>query len=342
MGTRLTPVLLSARILRIHILFEMLAPGTHPAIRIQAQNFCVGGLSLESNDRVNLRQGCTSLIELTKDWISRASTVEWQPEVGEQGEEGFSRLILTAVAVKQHESLSSILFLDHSGHGFSAVSLLRAMCEELIWVRYLATVSPSERAAILVSLTNVGIFDALKAQDGNGIPNVGFDALWREQAQEAATTGEDRLRTIFNGQGFQLRGKAVTPSVAQLAKRGGMESTYRFLYHATSRAVHFSPAELVRRVWGRPGLMKISSETFERYWAAFALYWGGWLYGLTFMECLLILGEPDIEDATVDAIGKAEELIKSQGAMPILTTQEVFWPSEWRGSVSSANGGVVH
>ena len=50
---------------------------------------------------------------------------------------------------------------------------------------------------------------------------------------------------------------------------------------------------------------------------------------LTFAESLLILQEPDIDELTIEAIGKASELIKSRGAIPILTAQEVMWPDDW-------------
>jgi len=53
---------------------------------------------------------------------------------------------------------------------------------------------------------------------------------------------------------------------------------YEFLYHASSRVVHFSVPELMRRIWGRPGEMTIASNLYEKYWADFSLYWGGWIY----------------------------------------------------------------
>jgi hypothetical protein len=97
-----------------------------------------------------------------------------------------------------------------------------------------------------------------------------------------------------------------------------MESTYKLLYHATSRAVHFSVPELLRRIWGKPGSMKISSQTFERYWAAFSLYFES------------LLQEPDIADEAVISLQEAALKIKSRGAIPILTPEEVYWPDAWR------------
>jgi hypothetical protein len=112
--------------------------------------------------------------------------------------------------------------------------------------------------------------------------------------------------------------------VSQRAKAVSMSEIYRFHYHATSRAVHFSVPELLRRIWGKPGSMTISSRTFERYWAAFAVYWGGWIYALTFLEILLLLQAPDFPDEKIKQIDVAMRLMRRDGAIPILTVQEVF------------------
>jgi hypothetical protein len=109
-----------------------------------------------------------------------------------------------------------------------------------------------------------------------------------------------------------------------------MEKTYDFLYHATSRAVHFSVPELLRRIWGSPGSVTISSRTFERYWAAFSLYWSCWLFSSTFIEVLLVLQSPNIEDEVAMRIAAAMEQVNQEGAMPILTAEEVYWPADWK------------
>ena len=75
--------------------------------------------------------------------------------------------------------------------------------------------------------------------------------------------------------------------------------------------------------------MKVSSNTFERYSSAFSLYWGGWLYSLTFLESLLILQQPDFPDEKILGIQAAVLRIKTEGAIPLLTREEVLWPESW-------------
>lgn len=288
-------------------------------------------------DKPHLLEGCQDLLNLTSEWISEVSTVEWQPTYGDQGRKDFFKLSVIAVVTKQNESLRTILALDARKESFSAVPLLCAMCEELIWIRYLATLSPTDQGTMIADLASIGLSEALGAQDAYGVPNFDFGTAWRAQLSLSTTAAKAELRGLFTSQGFHLRGPATIPSVSQLAKKADLESTYKFLYHATSRAVHFSVPELLRRVWGRPGSMRVSSNTFERYWSAFSLYWVGWLYSITFIESLLILQEPDFSEEKVMAIQAAALKIKSGGAIPILTREEVHWPESWMPS-EEANG----
>jgi hypothetical protein len=287
-------------------------------------------IDLMPQDLEHLRDGCRELIDATSTWIQQASESNWQPPSGDDGRGSLSNLVFRAIAVKQFESVVTIRELDNRENGFAAVPLLRAMCEEMIWVYYLSKLDSSTRSSIVACLASAGLHETFVAQESYGIPNRGFPENWKDALAAQAHQEQIELRQIIKAQGFTLGSKQTTPSFRQIAKRVGMEKEYDFLYHATSRAVHFSVPELLRRIWGRPGSMKISSQTFERYWAAFSLYWGCWLFSMTFIEILVLLQSPGIDDQAVLRIQTAMERIKERGAMPILTTQEVYWPAEWK------------
>ena len=280
-------------------------------------------------EKSHLVEGCQQLLDITNEWILAATTVAWRPTYGDHSRGEFFKLSVLAIVTKQSESLQVILSLAATTKGFSAVPLLRAMFEELIWIRFLATLSPSAQGTIIADLASTGLSEALDAQDAYGVPNLDFGNKFRGRVSASSTAAKAELRGIFIAQGFTLRRDSTTPSVAQLAKKVDLETTYKFLYHATSRAVHFSVPELLRRVWGRPGSMRVSSDTFEGYWSAFALYWGGWLYSLTFIESLLILQEPDFAAEKALKVQAAALKIKSHGAIPLLTKEEVYWPESW-------------
>ena len=84
----------------------------------------------------------------------------------------------------------------------------------------------------------------------------------------------------------------------------------------------------MRRVWGKPGEMKVASNIYERYWADFSLYWGGWIYGQTFTTISPVLTGlgSDLEEADLIAVGKSVEVLLSRGGIPILTIEEIEWP----------------
>ena len=94
------------------------------------------------------------------------------------------------------------------------------------------------------------------------------------------------------------------PSANSLAQLVGMKPTYDFLYHATSRSVHFTPTELMRRVWGQQDSLSVNSNFFEPYWASFSLYWGLRIYLDTLIEILEILPETERSDMSEEAIVK--------------------------------------
>jgi hypothetical protein len=276
----------------------------------------------------HLVEGAKDILSATKEWIEKAAVADWNPS--DATSISFYHLVVRAIVVKQSESLRSILSLEQCSEGFSAVPLLRAMCEEMIWTKYLASRDQNEAAQIVEALGPVGIHQTFLAQEGYKIPNLGFSEQWKALSADAHARGSAALERLFRSHGFKLRGNQVTPSMSQLAKSVAMQDIYDFLYHATSRAVHFSVPELLRRIWGRPGAVRISSETFERYWAAFAIYWGSWLYALTFVRVLPLLETPDFDENLIEEMRVAIDRLQAHGAIPILTNQEVFWPDKWR------------
>ena len=144
-----------------------------------------------------LLEGCQDLLDLTSEWISEATIVDWRPTGGDQGREDLFQLAVLAIVTKQHESLLTIQGLSEHKESFSAVPLLRAMCEELIWIRYLARLSPADQGAIIADLASIGLSDALSAQDALVPSNVDFGIAWRAQLSDSTTAAKTELRGLF-------------------------------------------------------------------------------------------------------------------------------------------------
>ena len=113
-----------------------------------------------------------------------------------------------------------------------------------------------------------------------------------------------------------------------LAERTGRLDIYHFLYHATSRFVHFKVKELMRRGWGSDGRFTLSSDHLGEHWRDFSLYWGMYIH----VETTLALYElvPDLAasdgDINEDYMQRAIEMIG--GRVPLITPTELMWPGK--------------
>ena len=118
--------------------------------------------------------------------------------------------------------------------------------------------------------------------------------------------------------------QGTLPSMRVVAKATKSLRLYQFLYHATSRFVHFSGAELARRAWGEPGNVQIHSGHFHDYWGAFSLYWGLRIFVETTVQC------PAFDYSAIpngDTLLQAIDGLMQGRVIPIVTAEELKWPS---------------
>jgi hypothetical protein len=205
-----------------------------------------------------------ALLNATRAWTDEAKRLE--TPAGLNGSHFFT-IAVRSVVIEQRESLEFIVLLSEAERGYAALALLRSMCEELVWVKFLAVLTREDAERAISALAQIDLFDAYTAQENYAVSNLPFDPAWIAKAQNAADRGKQALRSIFLSKGFQLRPRAHRPSFAQLAKSVGMEGEYKFIYHGTSKAVHFNVHELLRRAWGTRAEMTISSVPMKPYWS---------------------------------------------------------------------------
>jgi hypothetical protein len=242
------------------------------------------------------------------------------------------QLLFRSILRKQFESLEAIAKLSSEKQGHISVSLLRPMCEELIWLEYLLSMSPQDAELLLLSMGRIGIYETFCAQRNYAarkhMGDLGFPAKTEGQLAQAAAVAEQHITGLAAKLQWPNKRRGILPTVRFLAASVKRDDVYTFLYHATSRVVHFSVPELMRRIWGRPGEMTISSNNYERYWADFSLYWGGWIYSLVFLRIAPALTgtKRDLEDSKLVEFDKAAKTLLGGGGIPILTIEEIAWP----------------
>lgn len=272
---------------------------------------------------LRLQEGVESLLSAFATWFPNEN-IAWAPA------DGFRLIVTRAVLRRQLESLQAIVHLVQSGHGFAGAPLLRAACEELVWVKYLATLESRDAEVVLRLIGTMDIARNLSAQSGfmsaDATDRLGLRP-YVEQFAQIEPNNATLLRQVAMRLGWPKRSEGRLPNVRWLAARVHLQGLYRFLYHGTSRYVHFNVGELMRRAWGGPREVTISSSHFGRYWSAFSLYWGVYLL----VETALALGESafpagDVPPELQKAVLVAAQRIGEFGMVPLVTAEELAWP----------------
>lgn len=206
--------------------------------------------------------------------VERIGTYKWSGADEDQFWEFYKRSIVK----RQFEALSTIIHLVENKQGHFGVTFLRPAYEEMLWGTYLEQNKElAPRIAFLLSRQEIdATIDAQNQFLGAKTMQLhGFTQKRVKQLRAAFRPSMTELRVIGKTLGWR---NDEPPGAAALARWTGHEKEYKFIYHATSRYVHFSTHELGRRVWGHRGSVTIGSSQFSNYWSDFALYWGFRIY----------------------------------------------------------------
>jgi len=278
-------------------------------------------------DRSSLAAGTRNLLNALSAWQRDVSVLTWD------GTQGFLPIIRRSMLRRQLDSLAVALELVESNRGYAAVSLLRPACEELLWLRYFNTLPSADATSLAECLIGSRLLMDLEAQAGevgeNEMTVMGLDrALAGFRSKEPAL--RQRLKELGGRLDWPSRAVSAgdVPSTWFVAKATDSTKMYRFLYHATSRYVHFSAVELARRGWGHPGRLEISADTYEPVWAAFSLSWGTRLFGWTLQAALDALRAEGVAEPPHDALQQAFDMITEVALVPLVTPDEMVWSAD--------------
>lgn len=279
------------------------------------------------NDNVQiLQENVQQVLDSFRPVVDKSREIPWQPS------DGILVIVMHSILCRQFDLLEVISQLAAQGKGYAAGPLLRPACEEVIWIKYLRTIPPARAGRLLYCIAHKEYLESLRNQDtvaGRATTKV----LGLEPYLHSCTRQEVRYRSWMKNLAKKLNwpnncrtGKRL-PSMQWLAKTTNQLDLYQSIYHATSRFVHFSVGELLRRAWGVPGQVSIHSGHFESYWAHVSLYWGLLLFVKYPWDAI------DIEEVAIDdeeKLMEAVNAIRHIGRPPIVTAQELYWPESWR------------
>ena len=280
------------------------------------------------SDKTDLQQDVQTFLDLMRPLVEGLSKFSW-----ESSGNFVVPLLTRSILRRQFDSLEMIAYLVAQGNGFAAPPLLRPSCEEFIWSKYLTEIPAEDANTLIVCMLADEVCNSLGAQlKVAGARYMETSGL--QQYLALYSSNEDNVRQKMEDLGKRLNWPKKNnygrrpPSMSWLARKTKERRVYILIYHATSRFVHFSPHELIRRVWVGPNkATSINSKTFQDYWSIFSLYWGSIFFTRTILASLSRFPElwpNEIEKG--EEIVSARDRILNFGEPPIITPQELFWP----------------
>lgn len=250
-------------------------------------------------------------------------------------------LLLRCAVKRSQESLVAIIDLTKGSQAYYAMPLLRPMCEDFIFIRFMKSLPRSEADAYLYEKVMLDLLEGLEAQRGFfDSAQKGYPDYVRErykphhgEAQDLSTEIRER-KTRLKDYGKKLGwGNQPAPRVKHMAETTGIGEEYAFFYRATSSAVHANLHYIWRMVWGSPDAgMTVTNKNFDVYYRHFVLTYGAWLTTAIVDEVSEEFTEQwreASEDAYVDYETWRDFVKFLVGAMrfpPIVTEAELRWP----------------
>jgi hypothetical protein len=166
---------------------------------------------------------------------------------------------------------------------FFLVPNLRSICEDVIVLAYVATISESDRNRLCFLLRNHELGTRLKSQAEF------FGVARPEQPVLAAAVDlrplRDEMRSIWQQNGWPNLKNEWMPPVRQMAEKYHVDllsTLYEYMYRLTSGMVHFNSQALLRSGWGTPPEFHFSPRNFDIYYRNFARIYGLFLFCLYF------------------------------------------------------------
>jgi hypothetical protein len=174
---------------------------------------------------------------------------------------------------RQREALDAAVRLAESTLGHMAVGFVRTACEEFLWLKYLASLDVADANEVFVALGNFDNMRSVQAALGfagvDALVGQGFPRGFVDASGEVLVDAEDRLRGLKNRLGWDNR---RGPSAGWVATAVGERPLFDYLYAASSRSVHFSAGEMLRRGWfDQDGRVSVADVDHRLFLSDFAL-----------------------------------------------------------------------
>ena len=162
---------------------------------------------------------------------------------------------------------------------FILMSNLRGITEDLICLSFLRSLGEKQTTRLIPLILRENVSTGIDAQrrffeTNNPIQPILGSGL---SANDAAKRVDQSKRDVKDF--WKASGRERTPTVKEMAKAEGLDSTYGFIYFATSNFVHFNPSALLRMGWGLDdGPFTFSIKNSDAYYRHFSSFYGAILF----------------------------------------------------------------
>lgn len=260
------------------------------------------------------------------------------------------RLIYRCITKRAQENLAMIIARAESAQPYMSTMPLRPLCEDLIYGAWLRTLSAEDADEFVALSVMADMLKSIGAQnrflpkayeifgrlaDDDNAPGTGRSAGPADQGRLGDLSETRRLhymselRQLGRKLGWP---KGKQPSIKDMAKKCDLSDVYDFIYHGSSKAVHASPHNMLRMVWGDSpaAYFTVNSHNFERYYVRFSLTYSVWLVTEIFSRIV----EPEFpeEFELVDDVAHSvwlalvlAGLARNRALPPLVTAEEMRW-----------------
>ena len=179
----------------------------------------------------------------------------------------------------------NLLAWDHrrSLDVFFSLPTLRGICEDVIVLNYIKSMSNPDRETLTTKLMFYELHSRLSTQHAffsttRPLQPVLGPTMSQRQVEDLA----EEIRTVWRSNGWPGMNRKVMPPIREMAqKKGGdvLGTLYDYLYRLTSNTVHFSVGSLVRTGWGEDeNSCSFSTRHLSPYYATFGRLYGAFLF----------------------------------------------------------------
>lgn len=204
------------------------------------------------------------------------------------------------------------------------ISGLRAICEDLIYIVAISKWSSKDVSEYIKKTIRYQYRKSLEAQhEFFKQETQGLLYFKPENLRSSEHIKKNDFISFWKRNGYSVNNKL--PSTFQIAQKNGLETLYRFLYHATSESVHHNLRYLFRMGWVDKNCkdsFHICSKNFSGYYFSFCKFYGIYLLYLYYKHLGSKIGIKKILSKEMSALQKMQE---TQLRWPeIVTFEEMF------------------